>query len=164
MTIPETVSPLRSTAPCRGAGPIATVATSRSRTGVPLRDSRTMSPKSAVLSARPAPRMVYCSSLCSMKPPPKFWLFSSTRSATSLRRHGRIEQGIRIDGDLILLDLAPPGVHFAHPRHHPELPLDLPLLQVLQRHGAHGTAECVLVKFVELSPAVSSTGWIPLGS
>ena len=46
MTMPDTVSPLRSVAPAGGAEPMRTSATSRSSTGVPFLDARTMLPKS----------------------------------------------------------------------------------------------------------------------
>ena len=54
-----------------------------------------------------------------------------------------------IDDDLVLFNLSSPIIDFAYARHGTKLPLDLPLLQILEFHWGHGTAESVLVKFAE---------------
>ena len=130
MTMPPTTSwvPSFTAAPWRTAWPMRTSPRSPTYTGVPPADLSTIFLMSSSDRIRPTPRMMYCSDCCDTMLPPTFELLSRIALVHRLERQVVLEQPVRIDHHLVLLQVAPEGVHLRHAghaleqrRHHPVL-------------------------------------------
>src|SRR2546423_14498167 len=85
----------------------------------------------------------------------KVFVVLENSSSHVVQRQAILGEPCRVNFHLILLYLASPGIYLADSRNRSELPLDLPLLNILEGYCAHWTRERVLIQFAK------RCGWQP---
>ena len=138
--MPDTVSPLRSVAPCGGAAPTRISRdVAKQQRGAAVRGS-TMLPKSPALVARArAAQRVLLGGMLDV-PAAEVGVVLPDAHRDVVQRQPVLRQKRRVDVDLELPGLAAPRVDLADAGNGAQLLLDHPLVKVLQFHRAHRTA------------------------
>ncbi len=147
--MPETVSPLRSVAPCGGAEPIRIAATSRNSIGVPFFASQDdIAEIFGRGGAAGADKSVLFESVFDIAAA-EICIVGLDARRDVVKGQAVLIEKRGVHHNLELLRLPAPRVDFADARNGAQLRLDHPFVQILQIHRAHGAGERVLVEFPE---------------